>query len=787
MLTRRITEEDLNDVGGSSEEEEDEEQRHVQIVENPRFAAGGGAGEPPDGERASVQDIEQRGRRFSLRAPSAGARLGSSTSLPGIKRERKTSSAVGAGGSGSGFFGSLRVLFRGHHREGSGSISDKEVGDEKVGRGKKDTGKWETRTEKNLKGLERSGAGSDDEDGGPMNVVERSIMSPSTSVAPMITAATPTPKARKRVASDLGVPAHTAISGPVTRSAAGSPTGGRRLKKGRSVKGPTRSASVPPATSSIQSSGVAGDGIKRVQAWVGKQEGENEHEQKGATHEEQDKGWASDGGAISTVAETVTRKKSKGKGKAIATAAMNSVNTTHAPNSNRSKNSSLLGTASAPPALLLGQNKTGAVRRASVGGASSPSYTVINRRGESIDEGSARLAKSSMGKATMTGKTGRVGALVPAHSHPPGVGQGSTSLMSIVEGVARNNREAWATGGILKSAGGATLPSGMMEVVRAPPSLGRELLEVELESGGMEKGRSTAADGGAGAVIGGAFRAPGSVLDAQKTTTGNRNALPPSASASGSMGADISAGESTTKRPAKSPLRSALRNSSRTPSPLPPLPPTLPEASGLSPSSRVVPASRVKAYNDRKGKDRAVGRTDEKSDDGASVSSYDTGHEVFEDALEDPPPTLSPHNHDYAYANGHTQYENKTPRQQTSRPNNGSLSQNQPGSDVSASTMSTEAPLPALPRRKSVRVSLQPTFSPTPPAIDDDDDGEGATGASGSGRHPPWSGTKANGNEKSIADPDVRDMWEDSSEEDVEYQRAKKLLTRAAKRERKVW
>jgi hypothetical protein len=69
-----------------------------------------------------------------------------------------------------------------------------------------------------------------------------------------------------------------------------------------------------------------------------------------------------------------------------------------------------------------------------------------------------------------------------------------------------------------------------------------------------------------------------------------------------------------------------------------------------------------------------------------------------------------------------------------------------------------------------VRVSLQPTFSATPPAIDDDTEDEDA----GGGSHAPWGGR---------AQP--ADMWEDSSEEDVEYQKAKKLLTRISRKEQK--
>jgi hypothetical protein len=86
--------------------------------------------------------------------------------------------------------------------------------------------------------------------------------------------------------------------------------------------------------------------------------------------------------------------------------------------------------------------------------------------------------------------------------------------------------------------------------------------------------------------------------------------------------------------------------------------------------------------------------------------------------------------------------------------------------DAESSTVSTETPLA---RRKSVRVSLQPTFSPTPPALEDDDT---------HGRYP-WNSSGRKGDENGSGEPD---LWQDSSDEDEEYSRARKLLSRVGKK-----
>jgi hypothetical protein len=101
--------------------------------------------------------------------------------------------------------------------------------------------------------------------------------------------------------------------------------------------------------------------------------------------------------------------------------------------------------------------------------------------------------------------------------------------------------------------------------------------------------------------------------------------------------------------------------------------------------------------------------------------------------------------------------------------------QGQGESDVSAESTSG-----GTKRRKSVRVSLKPTFSPTPPALDEDEDeiwkrsGRPETLGNDAAAAADDDGVKANGRE--------RDFWADSSDEDEEYSKARKMLTRASKK-----
>ena len=108
-------------------------------------------------------------------------------------------------------------------------------------------------------------------------------------------------------------------------------------------------------------------------------------------------------------------------------------------------------------------------------------------------------------------------------------------------------------------------------------------------------------------------------------------------------------------------------------------------------------------------------------------------------------------------------------------------------------------------RRKSVRVSLQPTFSPTPPALYDDEESDhapwgnshshthsnsGTTGAgTGAGVRyataapaPPHSQSQTQSSWRVRAERG-EDVWEDSSDDnDDEYSRAKQMLHSASKK-----
>lgn len=105
---------------------------------------------------------------------------------------------------------------------------------------------------------------------------------------------------------------------------------------------------------------------------------------------------------------------------------------------------------------------------------------------------------------------------------------------------------------------------------------------------------------------------------------------------------------------------------------------------------------------------------------------------------------------------------------------------------------SSEAPQ----RRKSVRVSLQPTFSPTPPAFDNREDYE-----EGQGFWRPVVPDKPTRRRSRLlnqsldgplvaTNPRSRardDIWQDSDDEDEEYARAKMMLSRAGAEEKKVY
>jgi hypothetical protein len=208
------------------------------------------------------------------------------------------------------------------------------------------------------------------------------------------------------------------------------------------------------------------------------------------------------------------------------------------------------------------------------------------------------------------------------------------------------------------------------------------------------------------------------------------------------------------------------------------------------------PASRDSAPQRRKGKrqiksasDQVVGELDEAD----STSTNDTENEIFYSDDEGRQP-LSLGN--MPLLNGHAVGSSDLSHSTTSAV----VHRLPPTTTSSASQVTTQS---APRRRKSVRVSLQPTFSPPPPAIDDDDEEEqkylawkrdhhGGGGQQQTHVHAPvpvaaGSSTLLNRHKAAMApEPSapVYDIWQNSSDEDAEYQNARRLLTRAARKEK---
>jgi hypothetical protein len=299
--------------------------------------------------------------------------------------------------------------------------------------------------------------------------------------------------------------------------------------------------------------------------------------------------------------------------------------------------------------------------------------------------------------------------------------------MSIVDGLSRQNKEGWQPGNPLSAPPPEPTPSrkrASLDTARPPPA-GKAGVQ---RSASVRSGTSTATRDG--------MHSP------------NRDARP---------------------------LKSALRHS-RTPSPMPPAaPPAAPplDAPAVS-AALVVEAGKVKRVTP--------------DDDGASVESFETGHEDFDDttppareaaAIPSPPMLSSPPR--VSSPSTLTPPPRVSSPRTLGAPTNGSRG---PGSDVSSGgSAATATAGPA--RRKSVRMSLTPQFAPTPPALEDPHtpnwERRGSDRELGAQARPPRAEEKARWESAG-----ERDMWADSSadEEDEgvdEYKAAKSLLAKAGR------
>ena len=601
-----------------------------------------------------------------------------------------------------------------------------------------------------------------------------------------------------------------------------------------------------------------------------------------------------------------------------------------------SRNNSMLSTASAPPtpgtlaAGGRGKAKRGTVLGQGMSGASTGGNggaAGVARRG-SLNVGSASTS------GTGTRDAGADGSVVQATPAIP-------SLMSIVEDVAKLNKEGWRrdldkdkdriTHPITKSTVTVTTTkskigtsSGIIEIPKAPPPVSREMLEGELNHlVGVNQSRSslatitptssppvgmarktgpasppsstTKAEGNVNVVPSTStamfeIKAPGSVFSNQQPSS----LSPPStqkpsimrSSSSPSQAAVTNANtvfntnpnnltvvsssnnigpSHSTSRPDKSPLRSALKGTSRTPSPAiyahtpstqlptPPVNGSLPWAYEGS-SFGAQPSRKVGKGKGKAKADLPPPVVDSQTDTTSDDESYETGNEFYseddgdDDEKRQPTaiiaskveiravPKVAVNGH--ALPMGGEKYDNRKAVSQSelSQSSVSTITVKSPpapssaaSSTVNTSTISTvEQQTQQLGqgqvarRRKSVRVSLQPTFSPSPPAIEYDHEEEqsiyapwsrqdtvdhagatrdrdqsklynGSGSHAGSGRSEPLPAPiplRAAGTEpKTVVDVDhmERDMWQDSgSDEDEEYANAKRLLTRAAKKERTV-
>ena len=308
----------------------------------------------------------------------------------------------------------------------------------------------------------------------------------------------------------------------------------------------------------------------------------------------------------------------------------------------------------------------------------------------------------------------------------------------------------------LRAGSGSASPPGPGEpaiyIPKAPQSLGRKELEAWGKEGmlGTSLKASAQTDGEAGSVTVSTSASPVSTPEKQRE---------------GRTSAGAGAGSSPSKRPVQSPLRSALRNpNSRSGSPAPVAGHVTrrPAENGSIPASATLPTPD--ASNEQ------VGKKGHDTDDAASVSSYETGREV---PLED-----------FVVASGSGPMTKDANVPVADKKHEADAEARMPSPPPESILLSNGTPQ----RRKSVRVSLQPSFSPSPPIIyDDDDEAHARNGtvppkAMRSAKQPDSaSGTKTNGRSSKRRSEDIPlDLWENSSDEDEEYANAKRLLSRVS-------
>ncbi|KAL0571934.1 hypothetical protein V5O48_010024 [Marasmius crinis-equi] len=842
VLPHRITEEDLDvraarerqsleeQGGGSSEEDEGEHDEPMEVIENPRYNPN--------------QHQHQRNG-------GGGSHLHDASSTSSSPRKEK-----------SRFLGSIRGLFSRHGKEGSttssvaGSRGD-EDDEVSVGRGRRrkkarkplfaKEKKWETRIEGNIRELTRDSPA----------LTARPFPGRRASEDMVFGSGTVTP--RPRVFSDVSPNASPKVAGKRLKkktqgqgqnkgehSGSGGETATEATKKKR-----RRSASLDPALLNLREENAAngvdsGSGTRdeRIGEWV--------DSQKKTT--------------TAGVDEPPKRKTSVKRRKSVKDASASTPNLAPAPTllhqaaSSKEEDIYLVpvtseGTLSRSSSNVSARNRgqtTTTAASGTGGGLQRSGSGKSKRRSASVDQpahtqprtlhttGAPSLPATTPTPTTPTTPTPRAQKRASSPvTFGGGVGMGSSSLMSIVEDVAKANREAWngppAHGSpvMVKSIGGTVKPAGLvdvpMEVVKAPKSVSVKDLEA-MDTDSVKAKAKSGASANAGMFLpkapslkveeGGHGRAgqgvppshphPSSHPVASASTSTLTPAVP---SSSASLPTPAPArhdhvhfqrAPSPPSQPRKQvmPLKSALKGGSgsggsRTPSPgtvatygSTPSPP--PNAQLQPPQQHNIhhepsiglfplptgPSSQTQTQAQKAPIPMVNGNAiqpspngnkhDSDDDDAASISSYETGHEVFVDV-----------GGDGDSSGGETERENQ-PLPPPPPPPPAKIN----GNGNAIVPESAPQPQPVPQRRKSVRVSLKPQFSPTPPAIEDDPEGMvwEVTESPTSTETP----RQRQSSQKGRGYREERDMWDDSSEdeEDNEYASARRLLNRLGRKEK---
>ena len=716
----------MEETGGSSAEEEDE--GPVEVHENPRFSKGAGKAKTKAKQQPKPVPAVPPSRHvsFSLRAGKSSpsdTNIPSSSSLRGESPSKKR-----------GVLGSLAGLFHiGNSRNGAEDSSSGSP-----------SRRWQTRIDRNLSSARR---GKDDESSD--DEVLQTYAGPSSPRLP------------------------TSMSAPGMG-------GDARLKK-RTTK--RSSVQTRPATRMVEDTekGYASDTITES---ISKSRAKAKRQNSGSKRSTVD-GF---GGSVRLPNGSPVAGPS-GAGRLKKSPAVNAVlvaegETSLSRNSSLSKQS-IASAASAPPRM----NPATAAAKA---GPSSPP----RKRTASLNvEPSTPKAGPSSTAASGHKRTMSTSATSPTRST---LTSGEPSLMTIVEGISRMNKQA-------------TLqqdPNRLLVVPKAPGPINIALSESlgELPVIRTSPPRSDSSPGKGDSPT----RRPSKKTNGKEPEENNyRNSLLLSASVSAPSlplnGSTSIVGPDQSKplpTPVKMPLRSALRNPSRTPSPNPPTKLLAEDTRAGSPSSSSsgtkatpviqpvptpvngpVPATAPVLLDILTAEPPPMKR---RESDISSISSYETGREVFDSEPEpdSPAPSSTP-----------VRVPSPPPASASHAPpaipqwTTHSDGHMQDGSEVSHSTGSTILNGPANGdqpprRRKSVRMSLPPTFSATPPAIEDTDEDD-----AGASKHAPWSspgggsiapsswGTRTDAN-------GARDVWADSSDDDadVEYSKAKRMLAKFSRK-----